>query len=166
LAFLAAAPVAAPAVVELLLPMASVRNKDCRNGDDGEELQERRARKKTVAAEWDRLFTLPLSFIPPLEIYVRSQPSTTKWKRPSRSSHPRVSSWEPRHPLRTVIKETVPVVSHSRVGRAVKHCQRPGRAAGGPTIRLVLAGSGHSCSGWCDNSKKHVVSNDAILWAS
>jgi hypothetical protein len=79
LAFLAAAP----AAVELLLPMASVRSKDCRNGNDGEELQERRARKKTVAAEWDGLFTLPLSFIPPLEIYVRSQPSTTKWKRPS-----------------------------------------------------------------------------------
>jgi hypothetical protein len=27
--------------------------------------------------------TLPLSFIPALEIYVRSQPSTTKWKQPS-----------------------------------------------------------------------------------
>jgi hypothetical protein len=81
LAFLAAAPVAAPAAVELLLPMASVRSMDCGNGDDGEELQERRARKKTVVAEWDGLFTLPLSFILPLEIYVRSQPSTTKWKR-------------------------------------------------------------------------------------
>jgi hypothetical protein len=35
-----------------------------------------------VAAEWDGLFTLPPLFIPPLEICVRSQPSTTKWKRP------------------------------------------------------------------------------------
>jgi hypothetical protein len=40
LAFLAAAPVVVPAAVELLLPMASVRSKDCGNGDDGEELQE------------------------------------------------------------------------------------------------------------------------------
>jgi hypothetical protein len=63
--------------------MASVRSKDCGNGDDGEELQERRARKKTVAAEWDRLFTPPLLFISPLEICVRSQPSMAKWKRPS-----------------------------------------------------------------------------------
>jgi hypothetical protein len=60
----------------------------------------------------------------------------------------------------------VPVISHSRVGRAVKHCQRPGHAAGGPTIRLVLSESGHSCRGWRDNSRKHIVSNDAILWAS
>jgi hypothetical protein len=35
LAFLAAVPVAALAAVELLLPMASVRSKDCGNGDDG-----------------------------------------------------------------------------------------------------------------------------------
>jgi hypothetical protein len=60
--------------------MASVRSRDCGNGDDGEELQERRARKKTVAAEWNGLFTPPRVFISPLEIYVRSQPSTTKWK--------------------------------------------------------------------------------------
>jgi hypothetical protein len=75
-------------------------------------------------------------------------------------------SWEPRRPLYTVIKETVPVIFHSRVGRAVKHCQWPGRAAVGPTIRLVLSGSGHSCRGWRDNSRKHVVSNDAIPWES
>jgi hypothetical protein len=83
LAFLAAAPVAAPAAVELLLPMVSVCSEDCGNGVEGEELQEQCAGKKTVAAAWDRLFTLPLLFIPPLEIYVGSQPSTTKWKRPS-----------------------------------------------------------------------------------
>jgi hypothetical protein len=75
-------------------------------------------------------------------------------------------SREPRRPLRTVIKETVPVISHSRMGRAVKHCQRPWRAAGGPTTRLVLSESGHSCRGWRDNSREHIVSNDAILWAS
>jgi hypothetical protein len=60
--------------------MVSMRSEDCGNGVEGEELQEQCARKKTVAAEWDGLFTLPLLFIPPLEIYVRSQPSTTKWK--------------------------------------------------------------------------------------
>jgi hypothetical protein len=63
--------------------MVSVRSEDCGNGVEGEELQEQCARKKMVAAEWDELFTLPLLFISPLEIYVRSQPSTTKWKRPS-----------------------------------------------------------------------------------
>jgi hypothetical protein len=52
--------------------MASVRSKDCGNGVEGEELQEQRARKKTVAAEWDGLFTPPLLFISPLEICVRS----------------------------------------------------------------------------------------------
>jgi hypothetical protein len=83
LAFLAAAPVAAPAVVEPLLPMVSVCSEDCGNGAEGVELQEQCARNKTVAAEWDRLFTLPPLFIQPLEIYVRSQPSTVKWKRPS-----------------------------------------------------------------------------------
>jgi hypothetical protein len=82
LAFLAAALVAAPAAVELLLPMASGRSVDCGNGAERVELQEQCARKKTVAAVWDGLFTLPPLFILPLEIYVRSQPSTTKWKRP------------------------------------------------------------------------------------
>jgi hypothetical protein len=76
LAFLAAA--AAPAAVELLLPMASGRSVGCGNGEV--ELQEQCARKKTVAAEWDGLFTLPPLFIPPLGIYVRSQPSTVKRK--------------------------------------------------------------------------------------
>jgi hypothetical protein len=52
--------------------MASVRSENCGNGDEGEGLQEQCARKKTVAAEWDRLFTPPLLFISPLEIYVRS----------------------------------------------------------------------------------------------
>jgi hypothetical protein len=33
-------------------------------------------------------------------------------------------SREPQRPLHTVIKETVPVIFHSRVGHAVKHCQR------------------------------------------
>jgi hypothetical protein len=81
LAFLAA--VAAPAAVELLLPMVSRRSVDCGNGGEEVELREQCARKKTVAAEWDELFTLPPLFIPPLGIYVRSQPSTAKRKRPS-----------------------------------------------------------------------------------
>jgi hypothetical protein len=51
LAFLAAALVAAPAAMELLLPMVSVRSKDCGNGVEGEELQEQCARRKTVAVE-------------------------------------------------------------------------------------------------------------------
>jgi hypothetical protein len=76
---------------------------------------------------------------------VKSQPSTAKWKRPGCSSRPRVSTRAPRRPLRAVIKETAPVISHPRAGRAVKFCQRPRRTAGGPTIRLVLAGSGRSC---------------------
>jgi hypothetical protein len=75
-------------------------------------------------------------------------------------------SREPRRPLHTIIKEAMPVISHSRVGRVVKRCQRPGRAASGPTIRLVPSESVHSCRGWRDNSRKHIVSNDAILWAS
>jgi hypothetical protein len=65
-------------------------------------------------------------------------------------------SREPRRPLRTVIKETMPVISHPRVGRA----------ASGPTIHLVPSESGHSCRGWCDSLRRHIVSNDAILWAS
>jgi hypothetical protein len=52
--------------------MGSARGRSSENGDEGEELQEQCARKKTVAAEWDRLFTPPLLFISPLEIYVRS----------------------------------------------------------------------------------------------
>jgi hypothetical protein len=48
LAFLAAA--AAPAAVELLLPMTSGRNEGCGNGGEEAELQEQCARKKTVAA--------------------------------------------------------------------------------------------------------------------
>jgi hypothetical protein len=79
LAFLAVAP----AAVELLLPMVSGRSKNCGNGAEGVELREQCARKKTVAAEWDARFTLPPLFIPLLGIYVGSQPSTTKWKRPS-----------------------------------------------------------------------------------
>jgi hypothetical protein len=81
LAFLAAT--AAPAAVELLLPMVSGRSEDCGNGGEGVELREQCARKKTVAAEWDELFILPPLFIPPLGIYVRSQPSTAKRKWPS-----------------------------------------------------------------------------------
>jgi hypothetical protein len=70
--FLAAASAAAPAAEELLLPMGSVHGRSSENGDEGEELQEQCARKKTMAAEWDGLFTPPLLFISPLEIYVRS----------------------------------------------------------------------------------------------
>jgi hypothetical protein len=68
LVFLVVAPVTAPAAEELLFPMASVHSESCGNGDGGEELQEQCARKKTVAAEWDGLFTPPLLFISPLEI--------------------------------------------------------------------------------------------------
>jgi hypothetical protein len=99
--------------------------------------------------------------------------STSDLSRPRRSGNGRADPAvhvsvprEPRHPLRTVIKEIVPIFSHSRGGREVKHYQRPGRAAGGPTIRLVLSELGHSCRGWRDNSRKHIVSNDAIFWAS
>jgi hypothetical protein len=67
--FLAAA---APAAEELLLPVGSARGRSSENGDKGEELQEQCARKKTMAAEWDRLFTPLLLFISPLEIYVGS----------------------------------------------------------------------------------------------
>jgi hypothetical protein len=101
------------------------------------------------------------------------------WKSATDLSHPRrrgngqvdpavhvLVSREPRRPLCTVIKEIVPVISHPCVGRVVKRCQRPGRAAGGPTIRLVPSESGHSCRGWRNSSRKHIVSNDAILWAS
>jgi hypothetical protein len=52
--------------------MGSARGRSSENGDEGEELQEQCARKKTVAAEWDGLFTQPLLFISPLEIFVRS----------------------------------------------------------------------------------------------
>jgi hypothetical protein len=69
---LAAAPAAAPAAEELLLPMGSVRSRSSENGDEGEELQEQCAGKKTMVVEWDGLFTLPLLFISPLEIYVGS----------------------------------------------------------------------------------------------
>jgi hypothetical protein len=70
--FLAAAPAAAPAAEELLLPMGSARSRSSENGDEGEELQEQCARKKMMAAEWDGLLIPPLSFIPSLEIYVGS----------------------------------------------------------------------------------------------
>jgi hypothetical protein len=52
--------------------MGSARGRSSENGDEGEELQEQCARKKTMAAEWDGLFTPPLSFIPSLKIYVGS----------------------------------------------------------------------------------------------
>jgi hypothetical protein len=60
--------------------MVARRSKDGGNGGEEVELREQCARKKTAAAEWDGLFTLPPLFIPPLEIYVRSQPSTAKRK--------------------------------------------------------------------------------------
>jgi hypothetical protein len=37
--------------------MVSARSRSVGNGDEGEELQEQCARKKTMAAEWDGLFT-------------------------------------------------------------------------------------------------------------
>jgi hypothetical protein len=79
LAFLAAAL----AAVELLLPMDSGRSTIAEMELREQKLQEQCARKKTVAAEWDGLFTLPPLFIPPLEICIRSQPSAIKGKRPS-----------------------------------------------------------------------------------
>jgi hypothetical protein len=48
--------------------MGSARGRSFENGDEGAELQEQCARKKTMAAEWDGLFTPPLLFISPLEI--------------------------------------------------------------------------------------------------
>jgi hypothetical protein len=48
--FFAAAPAAAPAAEELLLPMGSERSSSFENGDEGDELQEQCARRKTVAA--------------------------------------------------------------------------------------------------------------------
>jgi hypothetical protein len=56
LAFLATVPVAAPAAVELLLPMISGNGDVRRNGAEEARLQEQCVRKKTVAAEWDGLF--------------------------------------------------------------------------------------------------------------
>jgi hypothetical protein len=52
--------------------MGSAHGRSSKNRDEEEELQEQCARKKTMAAEWDGLFTPPLLFISPLEIYVRS----------------------------------------------------------------------------------------------
>jgi hypothetical protein len=52
--------------------MGSARSRSSENGDEGEELQEQCASKKTMAGEWDGLFTPPLLFISALEIYVRS----------------------------------------------------------------------------------------------
>jgi hypothetical protein len=46
--FFAAA--AAPAAEELLLPMGLERSSSFENGDEGDELQEQCARRKTVAA--------------------------------------------------------------------------------------------------------------------
>jgi hypothetical protein len=62
--------------------MISGHGNDRGNGAEEARLQEQCARKKTVAAEWDGLFTLPPLFIPHLEICVKSQPFTAKWKRP------------------------------------------------------------------------------------
>jgi hypothetical protein len=52
--------------------MGSARGRSSENGDEGEELQEQCVGKKTMAVEWDGLFTPSLLFISPLEIYVRS----------------------------------------------------------------------------------------------
>jgi hypothetical protein len=51
LAFLAAAPAAAPVAVEPLFGMRSARDKSSENGDGGEEQQEQCARRKTMAVE-------------------------------------------------------------------------------------------------------------------
>jgi hypothetical protein len=86
--------VAAPVAVELLLPMGSARGRSFENGDEGAELQEQCARKRTMAAEWDGQFTPPLLFISPLKICGRSWPSMVKWERQSGSSHPCVGTAE------------------------------------------------------------------------
>jgi hypothetical protein len=52
--------------------MGSEHGRSSENGDEGDELQEQCAGKKMMAVEWDELFTPPLLFIPPLEIYVGS----------------------------------------------------------------------------------------------
>jgi hypothetical protein len=51
LAFLAAAPAAAPAVEELLLPMSSARSTGCENGCGRRKQLLQNTRRKTVAAE-------------------------------------------------------------------------------------------------------------------
>jgi hypothetical protein len=63
LAFLAAAPVAAPVAVEPLFGMRLARRKSSENGGGGEEQQEQCARRKTLAAEWGGLVTPALSFL-------------------------------------------------------------------------------------------------------
>jgi hypothetical protein len=86
-----------------------------------------------------------------------------KWKRQSRSSRPCVSTAE----------ATVSTTHGNRGdrggffsltrGTCGQTLSTAGACGGGPTIRLVLSESGHSCRGWRDNSRKHIVSNDAIL---
>jgi hypothetical protein len=51
LAFLAAAPAAAPVTEELLLPMGSARGEGCENGYGQRKQLLQNARRKTVAAE-------------------------------------------------------------------------------------------------------------------
>jgi hypothetical protein len=51
LAFLAAAPAAAPVAEELLLPMDSVRSKGCENGCGRRKQLLQSARRKMVAVE-------------------------------------------------------------------------------------------------------------------
>jgi hypothetical protein len=48
--FFAAAPAAAPAAEELLLPMGPEHGSSFENGDEGDKLQEQCARRKAVAA--------------------------------------------------------------------------------------------------------------------
>jgi hypothetical protein len=52
---------------------------------------------------------------------------------------------------------------HPHAGRAVKYGQQPGRAAAGPTVRLVLSESGHPSRGWRDGSRKSGISTDVAL---
>jgi hypothetical protein len=51
LAFLAAAPAAAPVAEELLLPLGSARGKGCENGYGQTKQLLQNARRKTVAVE-------------------------------------------------------------------------------------------------------------------
>jgi hypothetical protein len=85
-----------------------------------------------------------------------------KWKRQSRSGHPRVGTTGAMVSTTHGNQGNRANFFHPRAGRAVKRGQQPGRAATGPTERLVLSESGHPSRGWRDNSRKSGVSTDAV----
>jgi hypothetical protein len=151
--FFTAAPAAAPTAEELLLPMGSERGSSLR-------MEVREMSYRSSAQGGRRWRRGEMDCLPRCCYLFLLWKSTSDLSRPRRSGNsradPAVHVSVPRelwHPLRTGIKETVPVFSHSRGGRAVKHCQQPGCTATGPTICLVLSGSCHPCRGWRDNSR-------------